>query len=124
PTREELKQFAATGSGCSTSVAAPAWQQALAAWAATGCGSGRLDNDIAAVGDPYTGIDIYDSYVYEQAFKPGWLTIGGTSLSAPLVAAMYALAGGSHGASYPAHTLYGHLGQGASLYDVSKGGSS
>ena len=60
PSREEFKQFAATGSGCSLSVTAPVWQQALAAWPSTGCGSGRLDNDIAAVGDPYTGFDIYE----------------------------------------------------------------
>jgi subtilase family serine protease len=71
---------------------------------------------IAAVADPYTGFDIYDSYK-----QSGWLTIGGTSLSSPLTSALYALAGGSGGVSYPAATLYSHLGQ-ASLYDVTEGG--
>ena len=27
----------------------------------------RLDNDVAAVADPYTGFDIYSSYAYETA---------------------------------------------------------
>ncbi|MDA8040515.1 MAG: hypothetical protein M0Z69_15470 [Actinomycetota bacterium] len=45
------------------------------------------------------------------------VSVGGTSLASPLIAAMFALAGGSHGTAYPALTLYGHLGK-ASLYDV------
>jgi hypothetical protein len=123
PSHEELKQFAATGSGCSTVYTAPTWQQEVPGWAAAGCASKRLDNDVSAVADPYTGFDIYDSFVYEKAFKPGWLTIGGTSLSSPLVAGLYALSGGAHGASEPASLLYGHLGQSSALYDVTKGGS-
>ena len=119
----EFKQFAATGGGCSTVFTAPPWQQGAAGWASAGCGDKRLDNDVAADADPYTGFDIYDSYVYEASFKPGWLTVGGTSLSSPLITGMYALAGGAHGAGYPAATLYAHLGQPDSLYDVSEGGS-
>ncbi len=119
----EFKQFAATGGGCSTLFAAPAWQRSLAAWSATGCGGNRLDNDISAVADPYTGFDIYDTYVYEAAFKPGWLTVGGTSLSSPLIAGLFALSGGAHGVSYPAETLYAHLGRPAALYDVAHGGN-
>ncbi len=41
----------------------------VAGWSATGCGTHRLDNDVAAVADPYTGFDIYDTYVYEPSFK-------------------------------------------------------
>jgi len=122
PSREEFKQFAATGGGCSTLFTAPTWQQSAPSWASTGCGSKRLDNDVAVVADPYTGFDIYDSYVYEPAFTPGWQTVGGTSLSSPLVSGLYGLAGGGHGVAYPAATLYSHLGQAASLYDVTKGG--
>ena len=66
--------------------------------------------------DPYTGFDIYD---IEEG---GWLTIGGTSLSSPLVSSLYALAGGGGGVSYPAATLYSHLGQ-PSLFDVTEGGN-
>jgi hypothetical protein len=82
----------------------------------TGCGTKRFDNDISAVADPYTGFDIYD---IEEG---GWLTIGGTSLSSPLVSSLYALAGGGGGVSYPAATLYSHLGQ-SSLFDVTEGGN-
>jgi hypothetical protein len=122
PSGTGFKQFSASGSGCSALFTAPSWQQSAPGWASAGCGTGRLDNDIAAVADPYTGFDIYDSYLYEPSFKTGWLTVGGTSLSAPLVSALYGLAGGGHGVSDPAATLYAHLGQGASLYDVSAGG--
>jgi hypothetical protein len=72
-------------------------------WANTACGTKRLDNDVSAVADPYTGFDIYD---IEEG---GWLTIGGTSLSSPLVSSLYALAGGGGGVSYPAATLYSLL---------------
>jgi hypothetical protein len=123
PTHREFKRFSASGGGCSTMFTAPAWQQSVPGWASTGCGTKRLANDIAAVADPYTGFDVYDSYAYEPGFTPGWVTLGGTSLSSPLVAALYGLAGGSHGVSYPATSLYAHLGEGSALYDVTKGGN-
>jgi subtilase family serine protease len=123
PSGKGFKQFSATGGGCSTLFTAPSWQQSASGWASTACGTKRLDNDISAVADPYTGFDIYDSYVYEPEFKPGWLTIGGTSLSSPLITALFALSGGSHGVSYPAATLYAHLGEASSLYDVTTGGN-
>ncbi len=123
PSGSHFKQFSATGSGCSTLFSAPAWQQSAPGWASAACATKRLDNDISAVADPYTGFDIYDSYVFEPEFKPGWLTVGGTSLSSPLITALYALAGGSQGVSYPAATLYTHLGQASALYDVISGGS-
>jgi hypothetical protein len=122
PSGATFKQFAATGGGCSTLSEAPSWQQAVPGWAATGCGTHRLDNDLAAVGDPYTGFDIYSSYKYAASASTGWLTVGGTSLSSPLIAALYGLAGGSRGTAYPATTLYSHLEQ-ASLYDVTTGGN-
>ncbi len=119
----QFKQFSAAGGGCSTVSTAPTWQQSTAAWSSTTCGTGRLDNDVAAVADPFTGFDVYDSYVYREGFSPGWLTIGGTSLSSPIVTALFALAGGAHGVAYPAATLYGHLGQSSALYDVARGGN-
>ena len=75
------------------------------------------------VADPLTGFDIYDSYDCGSAqcpTSPSWLTIGGTSLSSPLLAAAYALGGGAHGVPYPAVTLYGHP---SSVYDVTTGGN-
>ncbi len=52
--------------------------------------------------------------------------IGGTSVASPIVASVFALAGGAHGVAYPAQTLYSRLGSPAgfpSLYDVTEGGN-
>ncbi len=118
----------ATGGGCSTAYTAPLWQQRVAGYAATGCAGKRLAADVSAVADPLTGFDIYDTYNCGkscESFKRGrdWLTIGGTSLSTPLISSLYALAGGADGVSYPALTLYGHLGDSSDLYDVTEGGN-
>jgi PKD repeat protein len=118
----------ATGGGCSTLFSAQRWQLDAPGFAATGCRGKRLVADVAAVADPNTGFDIYDSYDCGkecESFKRGanWVTIGGTSLSTPFVSGLYALAGGSDGVSYPAMTLYGHLGDSSALYDVTEGGN-
>ena len=113
----------AGGGGCSTRFDAQGWQSHLGVWSSTACGARRLVSDISAVADPVTGFDIYDTYACATyCTVNGWGTIGGTSLASPLIAAMYGLAGGSHGVSYPALTLYGHLGTSA-LYDVTAGGN-
>lgn len=118
----------ATGGGCSLLFTAQPWQRDAPGFAATGCGSKRLAADVSADANPYTGFEIYDSYDCGKACErfgagEGWLTIGGTSLATPLVSGLYALAGGSNGVSYPALTLYGHLGESSSLYDVTEGGN-
>jgi subtilase family serine protease len=69
-----------TGSGCSAFFAKPSWQRD------SGC-SHRTVNDVAVVADPATGVAAYSSA------SGGWNVFGGTSVGAPLVAAMYALAG-------------------------------
>lgn len=82
-----------TGSGCSAYEPKPTWQTD------TGCPM-RMGNDLAADGDPDTGLAVYNTYVTSY---PGWYVAGGTSLSAPLIAGMYALAGNAAtivGASY------------------------
>jgi subtilase family serine protease len=91
----------ATGGGCSRIYPAQQWQKHYPGYAAAGCKGMRLAADVAALADPQSGFDILDSYG-----SGGWITIGGTSLSSPLTAAMYALAGGSGGAAYPASSLY------------------
>jgi PKD domain len=118
----------ASGGGCSTLFGAPLWQRDTPGFSASGCADKRLSADISAVGDPDTGFDIYDTYNCGPACEEfgigkgsGWLTIGGTSLSTPLVVSLYALAGGADGVSYPALTLYGHLGDQSALFDVSEG---
>ncbi len=108
----------ASGGGCSTVYPATAWQQQIAGYAKTGCAGKRMAGDVAALADPYTGFDIYDSY------SGGWVTIGGTSLASPLVAAMWALAGGASGAAHPSQALYANAtSHPSALYDVTLGGN-
>jgi YVTN family beta-propeller protein len=111
----------ASGGGCSTVFPAQAWQTSIADWPSTACGTYRLAADVSADADPFTGFDIYDSFNCGTSCQTGWETVGGTSLSSPIIASMYALAGGGHAVSYPAETLYNHLGT-SSLYDVTAGG--
>ena len=109
------------GSGCSVVFSAPLWQSAAENFSATGCAEGRSVADVAAIGDPETGVDVYDSTPDGEGDPTGWGVWGGTSVASPIIAAEFALAGGPQDASYPAATLYGHLGQSADLYDVTSG---
>jgi hypothetical protein len=110
----------ATGGGCSAVFTAPAWQQAVTGWSSVGCASKRAVADVSADGDPYTGVAVYDSTPTEG--NRGWGVIGGTSVASPIIAATFALAGGAHGVSYPAQTLYENaLGAPGSLHDVVSG---
>ncbi|HEV3033482.1 MAG TPA: IPT/TIG domain-containing protein [Solirubrobacteraceae bacterium] len=109
------------GSGCSQIFAAPPWQSAVADFSDTGCGGERSVADVAAIGNPNTGVEIYDSTPEASGEPGGWGVWGGTSVASPIVAAEFALAGGSHGVAFPAATLYSHLGDGKDLYDVVSG---
>ena len=122
-----------SGGGCSVNFPAQAWQREVSDWSAVGCGTGsqskRASNDVAADADPYTGVAVYDSVPYlapgeppRYGSPPGWTPLGGTSVASPIVASMFALAGGSHGVAYPAQTLYSHLGS-ALLHDITEGGN-
>src|SRR5579875_854212 len=95
----------ASGGGCSKQFAAPYWQLALPNWQAVGCGQMRAVADIAADGDPYTGLQIYDSQPWDGNVL-GWVTAGGTSMASPLVAASFALAGGPAAGVYAPAALY------------------
>jgi subtilase family serine protease len=99
-----------TGSGCSTYEPKPTWQTDA------GC-DGRTVSDISAVADPATGVAVYDSYLGGG----GWLVVGGTSVSSPLVAGAFALAGGAHNVPYPAKTLYAHPSR---FFDVTDGSNA
>ena len=109
------------GGGCSQIFEAPPWQSAAAGFAATGCGEGRSVADVAAVADPKTAVDIYDSTPEGNGAPTGWTAFGGTSVASPIVAAEFALAGGAHGAAFPAATVYAHAGEVGALYDVVSG---
>jgi Subtilase family len=93
--------------GCSVELAAPAWQQSTSDWSSVGCGTGRAVADISADADPYTGVAIYDSTPESPTEgAPSWIPVGGTSLASPIIASVFALAGGAGGVDYPAKTLY------------------
>ncbi len=109
------------GSGCSVAFTAPLWQSDVANFSATSCGTGRSVADVAAVGNPYTGVEVYDSTPSPGGYPTGWGIWGGTSVASPIVAAEFALAGGAHGVQYPASTLYSNIGNSSALYDVVSG---
>ena len=109
------------GSGCSHIFTAPLWQSTAEAFSATGCGSGRAVADVAAVGDPYTGVDVYDSTPSGSGASTGWGVWGGTSAASPIVAAEFGLADGARAIGYPAATLFSHIGESGALYDVTSG---
>jgi hypothetical protein len=100
--------WSGAGSGCSAYAAKPAWQ------ADSGC-SKRAVADVSADADPNTGAAIYDSI--GASGGNAWYQVGGTSLSAPLIGAVYALAG-STGVANPASVPYAHAG---SLHDIASG---
>jgi subtilase family serine protease len=101
--------WSGAGSGCSAYVAKPSWQTAT-----TNCAK-RAVADVSAIADPATGVAVYDSTSYQGS--AGWMKFGGTSVAAPVVAAIYALAGPT---ANPGATLYGAAGSNA-LHDVTSG---
>src|SRR5205823_2794503 len=62
-------------------------------WSQTGCGTKRGIADVSADADPNTGAAVYDSTRYQG--QSGWFQVGGTSLASPLIASVFALAGGT-----------------------------
>ncbi|MGZ4198441.1 MAG: PKD domain-containing protein, partial [Solirubrobacteraceae bacterium] len=75
-------------SGCDLNVVKPSYQTDTGCFQrASGRTWGRAYADLSADADPATGLTIFDSE------KGDWELIGGTSLSAPLIAAYYAITG-------------------------------
>ncbi len=108
-TRVSEKAWSGAGSGCSNFEAKPSWQtDALC--------TNRTVADVSADADPNTGAAVYDSVRYQG--RMGWFKVGGTSLSSPLIAATYALAGNVSVAT-PANQMP-YL-SAANLYDVTSG---
>src|SRR5205807_4988055 len=97
--------WSGAGSGCSAVENKPAFQGSTS----TGC-SKRAVADVSAVADPNTGVSVYDTYGSDT----GWEVFGGTSVAAPIIASVYALAGNGGSAS----TLYSNS---SSLFDVTSG---
>jgi hypothetical protein len=104
--------WSSSGGGCSSYDSAPAWETSV-----TGCSGSRSDNDVSADADPNTGAAIYNSYS-----QGGWLQVGGTSESSPIIASTYALAGTPASGTYPAKYIWSSAPNG--LYAVGSGYSS
>ena len=95
-----------TGSGCSVDDAKPSWQTD------TGCAK-RTNTDVSAVADPNTGVAVFNTYS-----QGGWLEVGGTSASSPIIASVFALAGAPTAGTYPSSYIYKHT---SNLFDVTSG---
>ncbi len=80
--------WAGSTSGCSAYIHKPGWQKDPL------CDL-RTVADVAAVADPQTGLAVYDTFGFE-----GWLVVGGTSLSSPIIASVYAMAGDTSSVRY------------------------
>jgi hypothetical protein len=112
--------WSGAGSGCSSYDPKPSWQSD------GGCGK-RTVADVSAVADPNTGVAVYDTanscgtssfcdYLISLGAvqgADGYVQVGGTSASSPIIASLYAL-GGHSSASW----TYAHTG---SLNDVTSG---
>jgi subtilase family serine protease len=116
--------WSGAGSGCSAFEPKPAWQHD------GGCAR-RTVADVSADADPNSGLGVYDTYnsCGSSSFcdllislglvqgLDGWAQVGGTSLSSPLIASVYALAGNTAATTYGSYP-YSHT---ASLFDVTSG---
>jgi subtilase family serine protease len=116
--------WSGAGSGCSAYEAKPSWQHD------SGCAN-RTVADVSAVADPNTGVAVYDTYntcgsssycdILIQlglvTGADGWVQVGGTSASSPIIASVYALAGNTGSVTYGSYP-YSHT---SSLFDVTSG---
>ncbi len=87
-----------SGGGCSNYYSAPSWQSSLSNWSTNGCGTYRSFADISADGDPNTGAAIN--------VDGTWYQVGGTSLSAPIIAGIYGLSSGINSSNQVVDNLY------------------
>jgi len=95
------------GSGCGLGHPKPSFQNGV-----TDACAGRMEADISAVADPNTGVAVYGPATRNSS---RWMVFGGTSASAPLIGAMFAL---RNGAINGASSIYAHT---SSLKDVTSG---
>ncbi|HEY3750625.1 MAG TPA: putative Ig domain-containing protein [Pseudonocardiaceae bacterium] len=100
--------WSGAGSGCSADEAKPSFQASVT----TGC-TRRADADVSAVADPNTGVAVFQTFG-----ATGWQVYGGTSVSSPIIASVYALAGTPGATDTPAAYPYSHT---ANLFDVTSG---
>ncbi|MPQ98469.1 serine protease [Modestobacter sp. I12A-02628] len=102
------------GGGVSTVFAKPAYQSALP-------GSGRLVPDISALADPNTGFLVGQTQQFTTGVQYDEYRIGGTSLAAPLMAGLAAVADqrAGHALGFLNPRIYAvYAGTPSALYDV------
>jgi len=87
-----------SGGGCSRQISKPSWEVS----SVTGC-SRRAVADVSAVADPATGVFVFDTFG-----EGGGLQVGGTSASSPIIAGVFALAGGVAGQANPPSVIWSH----------------
>ena len=123
-----------TGSGCSAYEAMPPWEQADPACVGSSTDSAgrtttfpsRIYADVAYVASAFTGVAVHDTD--GQLVPTGWGVVGGTSVGAPAIAAIYGLAGYARsegdaadragGLPFPAAKLYRSK---RALFDITTG---
>jgi hypothetical protein len=103
-----------TGSGCSQYEPQPSWQTGITQDCAM-----RAAADVSADANPNSGLAVYDT-----TGESGWLQVGGTSLSSPLIASTYALAGTPASGTYPSSYLYANYLAGSSVFNDITSGSN
>ena len=74
--------WSGSGGGVSLYEAKPSYQHSVKQRVLT-----RITPDVAYVGDPYTGLAVFDTYK-----NSGWIEVGGTSAGAPQWAGLFAIA--------------------------------
>ncbi len=99
--------WSGAGSGCSTYNT-----QTFQSGVNTGCGTYRAMADVSAAADPNTGG--LSVYAPTSRTSSTWSQYGGTSEASPIIASVYALAGGGYSNATP----YSHT---SSLFDVTSG---
>jgi subtilase family serine protease len=94
-----------SGSGCSQYESKPSWQKD------SGCAN-RMTADVSAVA---ADVLSYDTY---QSDGGGWYYTYGTSVAAPIIASVYALANNTKTVATPASYAYSHS---THIYDITSG---
>ncbi|HET6877536.1 MAG TPA: putative Ig domain-containing protein [Jatrophihabitans sp.] len=108
----------ATGAGCSGYFPQASWQAPSAADVCTE----RAVADISLVADPADGVAVLTDPAPGTDSGPTWTIAGGTSVGAPIAAAMYAIAGQPSGYAHPsAYPYYNQYYNPAALTDVVSG---
>jgi len=102
------------GSGCSTYETTKPFGQPVI----SGCAR-RAIADVSAAADPNTGASVYSSVPYGNTV--GWFTVGGTSLASPIIAGVYALAGGVPSGVEGNAIPYAQRQYGVNMHDVTGG---